>query len=57
MSKPLKPTNRDISDVIDSMQKSFIEANGRLLTEEESVKLVDEIRKQLKKTGDIDYEN
>ncbi len=56
MSKKLKPTDRNISEVIDSMQKSFIEANGRLLTEEESVKLVDEIRKQLRETGDIEHQ-
>jgi len=39
------------------MQETFIKENGRLLTEEEAVKVVDEIRGELRKNGDIEYEN
>lgn len=49
VTKKIKPTGRDISDVRASMQKSFIEANGRLLSEEEVIQLVDGIREDLKK--------
>ncbi|MBR1740627.1 MAG: hypothetical protein IJ733_01930 [Lachnospiraceae bacterium] len=57
METAMHYTNRPITEVIESMQKTFIAKNGKLLTEEEVVILVDEIRAELKKTGEIVNEN
>ncbi|WP_295916429.1 hypothetical protein [Anaerovibrio lipolyticus] len=51
--KKFKRSNRPISEVIESCRQSFIKANGRLLTEEEAIKFVDEIRKDLRKKGKL----
>ena len=53
MSQKIKPTERSISEVLESMRTSFKNAYGRLLTEEEAVKLVDEIREDLKQRGEL----
>lgn len=52
MKTVMQYTNRPIADVLESMQKTFIDQNGKLLTEE-AVILVDEIRAELKKAGEI----
>lgn len=57
METILQSTNRPIDDVLESMQKTFIAKNGKLLTEEEAAILVDEIRAELKRTGEIDNED
>lgn len=46
-----KRSKRTIAEVLESMQKSFIEANGSLLTEEEAVEYVDRIRADLREKG------
>ena len=51
--KKFKRSNRPISEVIESMRASWLKANGRFLTEEEAVKFVDEIRKDLRKKGKL----
>ena len=57
MTKKFKPTKRNMVEVIESMQKSFLENNPSLLTEEEAVKCVDDIRAELRKKGELNYEN
>ena len=51
--KKFKCSNRPLSEVIESMRASWLKANGRFLTEEETVKFVDEIRKDLRKKGKL----
>ena len=41
MTKKLKPTKRSMSEVIASMQKSFLKTYKNLLTEEEAIEYVD----------------
>jgi len=45
---------RTAKEILDSMRESCIRENGRLLTEEEAVSLVDEIRAELKKSEESD---
>ena len=46
-------TNRDISEVITSMQQTFINEYGRLLSEEEAIRYVDNIRRDLREAGEL----
>ena len=57
MTKKLKPTKRSMSEVIASMQKSFLKTYKNLLTEEEAIEYVDRIRTELREKGERDYEN
>ena len=51
--KKFKCSNRPISEIIESMRASWLKTNGRFLTEEEAIKFVDEIRKDLRKKGKL----
>ena len=52
-NKGLEPSNRSMSEIIESMHKSVIEKDGRLYTEEEAIALTDGIRAELRKAGKI----
>ena len=47
-------SGRSFDEIISSVHESIIKANGRLYTEEEAVKLTDEIRKELREKGEIE---
>lgn len=47
-SKGIKPTERSLSETMESMRNTTIEENGRLLTEEEAIQITDEIRDELR---------
>jgi len=51
--KKFQRSDRPLSEVIESCRQSFIKANGRLLTEEEAVKFIDDIRKELREKGEF----
>ena len=51
--KKFQRSARPLSEVIESCRQSFIKANGRLLTEEEAVKFIDDIRKELREKGEL----
>ena len=53
MSQTMKPTERSISEILESMRTSFIKEYGRLLTEDEAIRLVDNIREDLKQRGKL----
>lgn len=57
MSNRFQRSKRKTSEVLKSMQKTFIKKNGFLLTEEEAAKVVDMIREELGKKEEIDCEN
>jgi len=46
-----KRSQRTMAEVLESMQKSFLEAHGSLLTEEEAIEYVDKIRADLRRRG------
>lgn len=51
--KKFQRSDRPLFEVIESCRQSFIKANGRLLTEEEAVKFIDNIRKELREKGEL----
>ncbi len=51
--KNVKPSGRTFAETVDSIHEIVIEKYGRLLTEEEAVKLTDEIRAELREKGEI----
>ena len=52
MENTEKPT-KSITDTMDEARSEFTKRNGRLLTEEEAIKLTAEIRKNLKREGNF----
>lgn len=50
----MKYSGRSFDEIISSVHESIIKANGRLYTEEEAVKITDEIRKELREKGEIE---
>lgn len=46
-------TNRTMSDVIESMRSTWLKNNGSFVSEEMAAKIVDDIRKELRKKRDI----
>lgn len=46
-------TNRKMSDVIESMRSTWLKKNGSFVSEEMAAKIVDDIRKELRKKRDI----
>lgn len=57
MARKLKPTKRSMAEVIESMQKAFLERYQSLLTEEAAVAYVDRVRAELREKGKLSYEN
>ena len=57
MAAKFKRSKRTTSEVLKSMQKTFIETNGFLLTEEEAIRVVDMIREERVKKGELGCEN
>ena len=53
METTYKPT-KSIVETMNEARKSFEEAYGRLLTEDEAIKLTSDIKKALKKEGKLD---
>ena len=53
MENTVKPT-KSITDTMDEARSEFTKRYGRLLTEEEAIKLTAEIRKNLKREGKLD---
>ena len=53
MEITVKPT-KSITETMDESRSEFKKHYGRLLTEDEAIKLTDEIRKNLKKEGKLD---
>ena len=49
--KKLERSNRPLSEVLESCHKQCIEENGRLLTEEEAIKFVDLMKKDMYEKG------
>lgn len=45
---------KSITETMDEARENFKKLNGRLLTEEEAIKLTDEIRDELRKEGKLD---
>lgn len=50
-SENIKPTGRPLDEVLADARKEFLEKEGRLYTTEETIQLVDEIRKELREKG------
>ena len=57
MARNLQSASEGMLEAIHSMQQAFIKENGRLLTDDEAIKMVDDIRKELREKGDIGNEN
>jgi len=53
MEITVKPT-KSITETMDEARSEFKKRYGRLLTEDEAIKLTAEIRKNLKKEGKLD---
>ncbi len=51
--KDVKPSGKTLMESIDSLREIAKKEYGRLLTEEEAVKLTDEIRAELREKGEI----
>lgn len=53
METTYKPT-KSIAETMDEAREQFKKLNGRLLTEEEAIKLTKEIKKRLIEEGELD---
>lgn len=51
MGEKLQRTDRPIEEVLESMRQTFIKKNGRLLTEDEAIEFIDEMKKDLYRKG------
>lgn len=52
VNQPVR-TNRKMSDVIEYMRSIWLKKNGSFVSEEMAAKIVDDIRKELRKKRDI----
>ncbi len=44
-------------EALESMRQAFIKENGRLLTEDEAIEFIDEMKKDLYRKGILNHEN
>lgn len=51
MGEKLERTDRPIEEALESMRQTFIKENGRLLTEDEAIEFIDEMKKDLYRKG------